>query len=108
MQIANIILLVIVLGVFGFAVYQKRANAKEWLKWAVVQAEIALGSDTGQLKLRSVYEMFVKQFPWFSILVSFDTFSAWVDEALEWMKNQINCNDAIKAVIEPTKKGKKA
>lgn len=99
MQIANIILLVIVLGVFGFSIYQKRANAKDWLKWAVVQAEIALGSGTGQLKLRSVYDLFIKQFPWFSIFVSFETFSAWVDEALEWMKNQINCNSDIELAI---------
>lgn len=74
----------------------KIKNVKEWLKWAVVEAEKALGGGTGQIKLRMVYDMAIKQFPWLVQLISFDTFSAWVDEALIWMEEQLSKNKAIK------------
>lgn len=76
------------------------ANVKEWLKWAVTEAEKELGSGTGQLKLRFVYDMAVDKFPWILNLVSFDTFSGWVDEALEWMKVQLSKNAAISSFID--------
>lgn len=75
---------------------QKIKNLKEWLKWAVVAAEKALGSGTGQLKLRMVYDMAIKEFPWLAGMVKFDDFSAWVDEALEWMRQQLDENRKIK------------
>lgn len=78
----------------------KIANVKEWLKWAVVEAERQLGSGTGQLKLRMVYDMAAKQFPWMIQLVTFESFSSWVDEALEWMKVQISENKATKSYVE--------
>lgn len=67
-------------------------KVKEWLLAAVVAAEKELGGNgTGQLKLRSVYDLFLARFPWMAQVVSFDTFSKWVDEALdtveEWLKN---------------------
>jgi len=70
----------------------KVTNIKEWLKWAVTEAEKQLGSGTGQLKLRLVYDMAVKQFPWLIQVVTFETFSEWVDEALEWMRLQLSQN----------------
>ena len=78
---------------------QKIKNLKEWLKWAVVAAEKALGSGTGQLKLRMVYDMAIKEFPWLAGMVKFDDFSAWVDEALEWMRQQLDENRKIKDYI---------
>ena len=83
-------------------------NLKEWLKLAVTEAEAALGSGTGQLKLRDVYDMAVEKFPWVGEFVTFETFSTWVDEALEWMNNQLESNDKVKAyvvdgTITPTK-----
>lgn len=79
---------------------QKIKNIKEWLKWAVTMAEKDLGSGTGQLKLRQVYNMAVAQFPWIVQLISFDQFSVWVDEALDWMNKQINTNQAVDAFIK--------
>lgn len=94
-----IILLAIVgLGVYKFAKLDKEtkiANIKQWLKLAVVEAEKALGSGTGQLKLRYVYDLAVKQFPWIVTLVTFEIFSGWVDEALDWMREQLKQNSAI-------------
>ena len=86
-------------GIFWFIKLpkdQKIKNLKEWLKWAVVEAEKALGSGTGQLKLRMVYDMAIKQFPWIAAVVSFERFSAWVDEALDWMREQLDENNKIK------------
>ncbi len=93
-----ILAILIIISVYSFIKLdkaQKIANIKEWLKLAVVEAEKALGGGTGQLKLRYVYNLAVTQFPWIVTLVSFETFSGWVDEALEWMKQQLETNDKI-------------
>lgn len=74
-------------------------NLKEWLKLAVTEAEAALGSGTGQLKLREVYDMAVEKFPWVGEFITFETFSTWVDEALEWMNNQLESNENVKAYV---------
>lgn len=76
------------------------ANLKEWLKFAVTEAERALGSGTGQLKLRLVYDMAVQNFPWLLKIVSFETFSEWVDEALEWMNKQLDTNNKIHNIVK--------
>lgn len=91
---------IVILAVFFYAVITEKANVKEWLKWAVTQAEMWLGSGTGQLKLRDVYEKFTAQYPLFAIFVPFSTFSFWVDEALEWMKAQMSANGKIKSYVE--------
>ena len=77
----------------------KKKNVKEWLKYAVAIAEKDLGSGTGQLKLRKVYDMAVQEFPWIITAVSFEEFSNWVDEALVWLDKQLNENSAAKALI---------
>lgn len=52
--------------------------------------------------------MAVEKFPWVGEFVTFETFSTWVDEALEWMNNQLESNENVKAyvvdgAITPTK-----
>ena len=74
-------------------------KAKEWMLFAVTKAEAELGSGTGQLKLRLVYDMFVERFPWLAKAVSFDTVSAWVDEALDDMREMLRMNDAVKELV---------
>lgn len=74
-------------------------NVQEWLLYAVTEAEAQLGGGTGQLKLRFVYDMAVSKFSWVS-LVPFDTFSMWVDEALETMRKMLARNDNVKALVE--------
>lgn len=69
-------------------------NIKEWLLYAVIEAEKELGSGTGTVKLRYVYDMAVAKFKWLSF-VSFETFSGWVDQALDIMKDQLKSNKAI-------------
>lgn len=93
-----IVLIAVIIEITAFAKLSRKKkveNIKEWLKLAVVEAEKTLGEGTGQLKLRYVYNQAVTQFPWIASLVSFETFSAWVDEALEWMEKQLEQNQAI-------------
>lgn len=75
-------------------------KCKEWLVWAVTQAEAELGGGTGQLKLRAVYDVFVQRFPAVAKAVSFDTFSLWVDEALVDMREMLQNNKAVKTLVE--------
>ena len=64
------------------------------------QAEKELGSGTGQIKLRQVYDMFIERFPVFSKFIPFMMFSSWVDTALEFLKDQIEKNNKIKEFVE--------
>ena len=108
MEIHVIIASIIIAIALGSGVYwfiklpkeKKIANIKEWLKFAVVDAEKELGSGTGQLKLRMVYNMAVKQFPFIVQLIPFDTFSGWVDEALDWMRDQLAENKVTQSYVE--------
>lgn len=87
----------------GFAAYnfaKKPTDAqiqkvKEWLLYAVTEAEKALGSGTGRLKLRYVYNMFIERFDYLSDIITFDVLSSLVDEALEEMRMMLIDNAAI-------------
>lgn len=68
---------------------QQLDKVKQWLLLAVLEAEKELGSKTGQLKLRLVYNRFVDKFKIVSYMITFDTFKQLVDEALEEMKDMI-------------------
>lgn len=95
MEVKDIIALsvgaVILIGVIIYLVCNQKSKIMEWLKWAVAEAEKLLGSGTGQLKLRQVYNWFCEQFSFISAIVPFKVFSAWVDVALktldEWLDN---------------------
>ena len=98
-----IVAIALVCGIIWFVKLpkdKKIANIKEWLKFAVIDAEKELGSGTGQLKLRMVYNMAVKQFPFIVQLIPFDTFSGWVDEALDWMRDQLAENKVTQSYVE--------
>lgn len=73
-------------------------NLREWLKWAVAYAEKTLGSGTGHLKLRYVYDMFIDKFWYLSKIVSFDVFSELVDRALDEMENLLK-NEEINEYV---------
>lgn len=85
---------------FKLPTKEQVTSVKEWLLIAVTEAEKALGGGTGQLKLRQVYDLFVQRFPWIAKVVAFSTFSLWVDEALEQMKNMLAQNTAAAAYVE--------
>ena len=84
----------------GLPTEQQIESLKEWLKWAVTEAEKELGSGTGQLKLRRVYDLALAKFPWIARLVPFEEFSMWVDEALIWLNKQLESNKAITSMVK--------
>lgn len=89
------------IGVIFICIYGcMTGKVKEWLKYAVVEAEKYLGTGTGQLKLRAVYDMFVEAYPVFSKILPFSIFSRMVDDALEWMRIQLENNAKIKDYVE--------
>lgn len=75
------------------------ANLKEWLLYATIEAEKALGSGTGKLKLRTVYDMFLAKFPWLAKIITFDRFSELVDDALENMNDLLATNSAVQSYV---------
>ena len=62
---------------------------------AVITAEQKFGSETGVIKLRFVYDLFVSKFPWIAKILSFDKFSELVDEALDKMRLLLEENPKI-------------
>lgn len=73
---------------------------KEWLLYAVTQAEKDFGSGTGKLKLRYVYDKFLTAYPAIAKFIKFDDFSDYVDEALSKMKDLITSNEKIRKYVE--------
>ena len=62
------IVTVVVSGLFihwynSHATTERKIKVDKFLLWAVAQAQIDLGSDTGPLKLSKVYGMFMATFP---------------------------------------------
>ena len=102
-----ILALAAVLGVAAWYVYRyfnlpseaQLAKVREWLLWAVTEAEKELGGGTGKLKLRQVYDLFVTRFPWLAKTVSFELFSSLVDDALDEMRDMLDKNEAVKAFV---------
>lgn len=72
---------------------------KQWLIFIVIEAEKELGGGTGAVKLRFVYDKFIKRFKFLSKIISFETFSALVDEALETMRFMIQNNPHVATYI---------
>lgn len=79
---------------------EQMQQIQEWLLYAVAKAEDVLGSGTGQLKLRYVYDMFVTKFPAIAIFISFDTFTKMVDKALDEFKELLDTNPAINKLYD--------
>lgn len=94
-----------VAGAFIFAFIKMPHSAqilkvKEWLLYAVAQAEKELGGGTGQLKLRYVYDMFLAKFTWIAKFIPFSFFSSMVDEVLDKFKDMLSSNQSVKNYVE--------
>ena len=100
--------IVVALAVAGYTMYKfyhlpsstQLAKVKEWLIFACMEAEKELGSGTGQLKLRMVYDMFLTKFSWLSKYITFEKFSGLVDDSLTKFKNMLGSNDSVKKLVE--------
>lgn len=97
-----------VLAGAGYSVYvfvkrphtEQLKSVKEWMLFAVTKAEKELGSGTGKLKLRYVYDMFIAKFPWLGKVVSFEMVSMMVDDALEEMRTMLESNKAVQEYVK--------
>ena len=98
--IVAIVLIAIILIVLAI---KQPKKVREWLLYAVTLAEKDLGGGTGKIKLRKVYDMFVEKYPIISFFVSFETFSKWVDVALDTMNEMLKDNKDIKAFVDEDK-----
>ena len=106
---AIIVSIVVTVAVAALAIYQffllptdkQKEKVKEWLVWACIEAEKALQSGTGQAKLRRVYNAFiaVRAFSWLAKIISFDTFSAYVSEALAEAKKMIINSESLAVYV---------
>lgn len=83
----------------GLPTKEQIAKIKQWLLLVVTQAEKELGGGTGQLKLRYVYDLFISRFPTTAKIVSFETFSKWVDDALDDMRKMLESNKAAQEFV---------
>ena len=103
---------IIVIFLVLFGIYSKIKsiidnNLIEWLVDKVADAEVYFGSQTGQLKLRYVYDTFVSQRPVLAVFVSFETFSSLVDAALEKFEDMLLNNKKIQEYYENLNKKQK-
>lgn len=107
----NWFLIVALVAVLGVSIYmvlrfvklptvEQIDKVKEWLVYACMEAEKALGEKTGQLKLRMVYDMFLTKFNWLAKIITFNQFSILVDDSLEKFKHMLDSNTAVKKVVE--------
>ena len=100
--------IIALLTIGGIAVYKfaglptksQIEKIRKWLLYAVTKAETELGANTGQLKLHTVYDLFLSKFPVAGKLVTFETFSLWVDNALDDMKEMLDNNEKIEALVK--------
>ena len=100
---------VVTVAVAALAIYQffllptdkQKEKVREWLVWACIEAEKALQSGTGQAKLRRVYNAFiaVRAFSWLAKIISFDTFSAYVSDALAEAKKMIINSESLAVYV---------
>lgn len=103
--------LVVMACIFGIAVVyihkfvnlpsnSQLVKVKQWLLFAVIEAEKQYQGGTGALKLRAVYNQFCQVFPSLVPVISFEIFSELVDEALEQMKRLLETNLDIAYYVE--------
>lgn len=86
---------------------EQEKKVKAWLLWAVTSAEQEMQGAPGRLKLRRVYDMFVQRFPAVALVVSFDTFCEWVDDALQEVRELLT-DAGTESTDNAAEKGKEA
>lgn len=75
------------------------ASFRNWLVYAVSEAEKCLGAKTGRLKIRYAYDLALKKFPTFTKVIPWRVFSWLIDKALVIMRDMLN-NKEIAGYIE--------
>ena len=78
---------------------QQTKELKEILLYWTTLAEKELGSGTGKLKLRYVYDLFITKFTVLSKFITFDQFSKIVDDVLEETRKLITENKKVQEYV---------
>lgn len=99
-----VVALTSVIGFFNLAKEKRIEKIKEWLLYACTLAEKELGSGTGQVKLRYVYDLFIDKFKFMSMIITFEQFSNLVDNSLDTLREMLKNNKEIKRLIEGSDK----
>lgn len=98
----------LIVSIFGYRIYnffkapteQQLVQIKAWLLSEVILAEKEFGAGTGKLKLSIVYNEFISKFPWIAKIMTFESFSRYVDDALGEMKELLNDDNYAKLNIQ--------
>lgn len=98
----GVVVTIMCIDFFKMPSKKQLSKVREWLLIAVVEAEQVLGSGTGKLKLRYVYDMFVGKFTWMARVLPFETFSNLVDDALDEMRELIDTNEKVAEIVKET------
>ena len=96
------IIFIAVLAVALIAAVILAANVsafRNWLVYAVTEAEAKFGGKTGKLKLRYVYDLAVEAFPVLAKTLPFSFFSWAVDSALLIMRGMLEDNRQIAYIV---------
>lgn len=94
-----VIVIVAIVNFFRQPSTEQMRKVREWLLLAVIEAEKIFGGKTGEIKLRYVYDLFIMRFPAIAKVISFETFSFLVDEALDRFKKILETNTAVQEYV---------
>lgn len=95
-----IFIAVLIIALIAAVVLAANVSAfKNWLVYAVTEAEAKFGGKTGKLKLRYVYDLAVEAFPIIAKTLPFSFFSWAVDSALLIMRGMIEDNRQIADIV---------
>ena len=84
---------------FKLPFVSQKTKIKECMLTWVLSAEQSLGGQTGKAKLSMVYSYFVEAFPFVKNFVSLETFSKWVDEALDEAEELLAENKNLSKIV---------
>lgn len=101
MEVLKVILTIICIFIVGLIALHMQ-SFKNWLIYAVSEAEKYFGSKTGELKLRYVYNLAIQEFPFLAKVIPFSLFHKFVKWALKKMDEMIKNNQVIGDFINPT------
>ena len=93
------IAVLVVLLIVGIVLAANVSAFKNWLVYAVTEAEAKFGGKTGKLKLRYVYDLAVEAFPVLAKTLPFSFFSWAVDSALLIMRGMLEDNKQIADIV---------
>ena len=95
-----IFIAVLIIALIAAVILAANVSAfRNWLVYAVTEAEAKFGGKTGKLKLRYVYDLAVEAFPVIAKTLPFSFFSWAVDAALLIMRGMIEDNKQIADIV---------